>query len=185
MVITLYNCKALLPLLSLSDSTISKFYQPFTMEFFRIDNPFFYLFFSEIGRNYIMLIKSTIITSVGNIIVLVSQNITCFGYFMPMNHVVSKKAALIFSPPLSLTRISPGLFVVLQEMLYQISFALIKLLQKIMHFHSKKKNSFNLLLIAFEFAVLCMYFCHHETTNSFIFAYIHNFLFGFSSNNVA
>ena len=128
---------------------------------------------------------STIITSVGNIIVLVSQNITCFGYFMPMNHVVSKKAALIFSPPLSLTRISPGLFAVLQEMLYQISFALIKLLQKIMHFHSKKKNSFNLLLIAFEFAVLCMYFCHHETTNSFIFAYIHNFLFGFSSNNVA
>ena len=153
MVITLYNCKALLPLLSLSDSTISKFYQPFTMEFFRIDNPFFYLFFSEIGRNYIMLIKSTIITSVGNIIVLVSQNITCFGYFMPMNHVVSKMAALIFSPPLSLTRISPSLFVVLQEILYQTSFALIKLLQKIMHFHSKKKKFVQ--LVADRFWICC------------------------------
>ena len=43
-----------------------------------------------------------------------------------------------FSPPHPpLTRFSPGLFVVLQERLYQSFFALITLLQKIMPFQSK------------------------------------------------
>ena len=40
---------------------------------------------------------------------------------------------LQLSPPSSLTRFSPGLLVVLQRTVYQSSFALIRLLQKIMH----------------------------------------------------
>ena len=52
MVIITPSFKVLLSLLSLSHPTISKFVQPFTMEFFRICNPFlfFILFFLEIGR---------------------------------------------------------------------------------------------------------------------------------------
>ena len=51
---------------------------------------------------------------------------------MPMSHGINKKAPLIISlPPLSLTTFSSGLFVVLQQILYQPPFALIRLLQKI------------------------------------------------------
>ena len=35
------------------------------------------------------------ITIIQNITVLVSHNIICFGYFLPMNHGVNKKAPLI------------------------------------------------------------------------------------------
>ena len=51
-------------------------------------------------------------------------------------------SSLILPP---LTRFSPGLFVVLQELLYQSFFALIRLLQKIMHFHSKTNFLFQLI----------------------------------------
>ena len=47
--------------------------------------------------------------------------------------------------PVLLTRLSPGLSVVLQEMLYQNFFAQIKLLQKIMHFQSKTIFFFQLI----------------------------------------
>ena len=87
-----HNFKALLSLLWLSHPTISKFYQPFTMDFFS----FFYFIFLEIGSNYIM---SIIITIVSNIIVLVSQNIIFFGFFMPMIHGVNKKKRFLFLPP--------------------------------------------------------------------------------------
>ena len=56
------------------------------------------------GRNYVPVI----ITISSSITVLV--HVICLGYFIPMNHGVSKKA-----PPLPLTRFSPGLFIVLQE----------------------------------------------------------------------
>ena len=59
-------------------------------------------------------------------------------------------------PPLSLTRFSPGLFVVLQEMLYQPSFALIRLLQKIIQI--KQIFSFNLLLAGFAFSAFVYVF---------------------------
>ena len=36
-----------------------------------------------------------------------------------------------------ITRFSPGLFVVLREILYQPGFALVRLLEKIIHFQSK------------------------------------------------
>ena len=49
--------------------------------------------------------------------------------------MVSVRRLLQMSPlPFSLTRFSPGLLFVLQEIVYQPSFALIRLLQKIMHF---------------------------------------------------
>ena len=84
-------------------------------------------------------------------------------------------------------------FVVLQEILYEPFFVLIKLLQKIMHFQSKTNFLIQLiLLVRFDFAILCiclsegpfLQFCHHETTNIFIFAYIHSYLFDLSSNQL-
>ena len=112
MVITLYNLlkKFMLSLLLLSHPTVSKFCQPTNWNFFALRTPL--NIFLEMGRNYV----STIITIISNI-------------------TVSHRRLLQLSPPLlSLTRFSPGLFVVLQEILYQPSFALIRLLQKIMHF---------------------------------------------------
>ena len=56
-------------------------------------------------------------------------------------------------------------------------------------FKIKQISSFNLLLVDFDFAVLCIcvswgafsHFCYHEITlNSFIFGYVHSFLFGVS-----
>ena len=93
---------------------------------------------------------SVIITIITNIIVLVLHNVICFGYFMPMSHGVNKKAPQIFyhrlppNPTLSFTRFSTGLFVALQEILYQPSFALIRL-EKIMHFQSKTNFLFQLI----------------------------------------
>ena len=59
---------------------------------------------------------------------------------------------------LSLTRFSPGLFVVLQEILYQPSFALIRLLKKILPFQSKTIFFFQLIAGRFWFFCL-MYMC--------------------------
>ena len=120
---------------------------------------------------------SIIITIISNITVLVSHNVICLGYLMPMNHGVKNKARLIFSPPpLPLTRFSPGLFIVLQEILYQLSFALTRLLQKITHFQCKTIFFFQ-LIAGLDFAVLHVFlsqFCHHETTNSFfIIVFMH------------
>ena len=71
--------------------------------------------------------------------------------------MVSVKRLLQFSPPpLSLTRFSQGLFVALQEIAYQTSFALIRFLQKIMHFFFF--FSFNLLLADFGFSAFCVCF---------------------------
>ena len=50
-------------------------------------------------------------------------------------------------------------FVVLQEMLYQSFFVLIRLLRKIMHFQNKTNFLIQLiLLVGFDFAVLCILF---------------------------
>ena len=89
----------------LSHPTISKFYQPLTMEFFWIP-----LFCFEICRNYM----SIIITIASNITVLVSQNIIIFRFFLLMSHGVNKKTSSSAFPHLHpATRFSPGLFVVL------------------------------------------------------------------------
>ena len=128
MVIISHNFKALLSLPWLPHPTISKFYQPFTIELFQIGNSSFYFFitFLEIGRNYIM---SIIITIVSNITVSVSQNMIFFGFFMLTSHGVNKKTPPSASPnPLFPTRLSPGF--VLQEMLDQPSIAVIRLFAK-------------------------------------------------------
>ena len=112
MVITLYNLlkKFMLSLLLLSHPTVSKFYQPTNWNFFALRTPL--NIFLEMGRNYV----STIITIISNIT------------------VCHRRLLQLSTPPLSLARFSPDLFVVLQEILYQSSFALIRLLQKMMHF---------------------------------------------------
>ena len=69
---------------------------------------------------------SIIISIISNTTMLLSHNFICFGHFMPMSYGTNKKAPTIVSPPpLSLNRFSPGLFVVLQEILYQPFFGLI------------------------------------------------------------
>ena len=81
------------------------------------------------GRNYV----SITITIISNITVLVSHNVICFG---AMSYGVNKKAPPIVSPPLlSLTGFPPVFFVVLKAILYQ-PFALIRLLQNIIHFQN-------------------------------------------------
>ena len=127
------------------------------MEFFRLVIPLlvFLLFFIEIGKNYTVPIKSVVITIVSNITMLVSQSIIFFGYFVPMNHSVNKKTSLSSSPiPLSPTKFSPGLLVLLQEILDQPSIAVIRLFAKDNAF-SKKIRFF---LLAHCWSVLILLF---------------------------
>ena len=63
-----------------------KILQTLHMEFFGLVIPLDISL--EIGRKYVSLI----ITIVNNITVLVSHNVICSGYFMPMSHGVNKKA---------------------------------------------------------------------------------------------
>ena len=80
--------------------------------------------------------------------------------------------------PLPLTRFSPGLFVVLQEILYQPFFALIRLLQIIMHFKSKTIFFFQLIagwsgfccFVYMCFLGRLSQFCYHELQ---IASYLH------------
>ena len=89
---------------------------------------------------------SIIITIIINITVLLPHNIICFEYFMPLSHDINNKV-----PPMSnclppgLHLDFPGFFVVLEEILYQPSFAMMKLLQKTIHFHNKTYFFFQLI----------------------------------------
>ena len=79
-----------------------------------------------------MSITSIAITVVSNITVLVSHNMIFFRYFC-LSAMLSRRRLLQVPPPptsLSPTRFSPGLFVVLQEMLNQTSIAVIRLFAK-------------------------------------------------------
>ena len=85
----------------------------------------------KICRNYM----SIIITIVSNITVLVSHNVTFFGFFMPMDHGVNKKTPSSVSPTfISSTRILLGLFIVLEEILHQSFLAVTGYFRKITHF---------------------------------------------------
>ena len=77
--------KILLSLPWLSHPTISKFYQPFTWKTFCVGNPTW---------NYVSIIT----TIIRNITVLVSHNVICFWYFMPMRHGANEKTPPIVSP---------------------------------------------------------------------------------------
>ena len=81
-----------------------------------------------------------------NIIVLVSHNFS-------VNEKTAPSASLTYSP---LTRFSPGLYVVLQDILYQLSFALIRVLRKIMDFQSKA-IFFQLIAGRLLIFLLCFY----------------------------
>ena len=143
---------------------------------------------------------STIITISSTITVLVSHIVTVFGLdILCLWAMLSIRRLLQMSPlPLPLTRFSRGVFVALQQLLYQVFFALITLLQNIIHFQSKINFFFQLIAGRFWFCCFVyMYFFgfdswgafsqffHHETTSSCILSYLHSFLFGLSSNHVA
>ena len=77
---------------------------------------------------------------------------------MPRGHGVIKNAPTIVSPPpFSITGFSPGLLVVLQEILYQPFFLLLstRLLQKTMSFQSKTY----FFLSTYCWSVLILLFC--------------------------
>ena len=83
---------------------------------------------------------SIIIAIVSNITVLVSQNIICLGCLMRMSHSINKKASPIVSPTtFLLTRFSPGMFLVLQEIF------------------TVKQFFSNSLVVGFDFAVLFVF----------------------------
>ena len=133
MVITLYNLKTLLSLLLISHPTISEFYQPVNWILFWFVIPLNCF----VGHTQV----KTIIIAIIKITVLVSDSTICLGYFMHMSHGINKKAPPTVSPnhhPPHLTRFLPGLFIVLQKILYQTSFALIRVLQKIFIFKVKQ-----------------------------------------------
>ena len=76
---------------------------------------------------------------------------------------------LLQVPPttsLPTTRFSPGLFIVLQEMLDQSSFAVIRLFNLI--FEENKIFSFSSLLVGSDFAVLLICFLQHFLYSSAI-----------------
>ena len=107
----------------------------------------------EINRNYVLII----ITIINNITVLVPHNVICFKYFMPMSHGDNKNRPSIVSlSPFPLTWFSQGLLDVSKEILFKPSFALIKLLSKIMHFQSK--TNFFFQLIDSRFWLCCFVF---------------------------
>ena len=91
---------------------------------FLICNPSY--FFLVIGRNNV----SISITIVSNITVLVSHIVIIwFGYVKPMIHGVNKNSSQLPPTTTSLPSagFSPGMFVVLQEKLYQPCFGVIRL----------------------------------------------------------
>ena len=75
---------------------------------------------------------------------------------MPMKHGGNKKTPTVVSPPLlPFTRFSPGLIVVLQEIIYQSFFALVRLLQTNNAF--SKRNKF--FLSCYCWCVVTFLFC--------------------------
>ena len=96
------------------------------------------------------------------------------------------------TPPLPFLRFSPGLFVVLQGIPTLLTFicsdqiiAKNKNNKKIILFSTCCSLVLILLFCKYAFLRGLLQLCHQETTNSFIFAYMHSFLFGLSSNNIA
>ena len=104
----------------------------------------------EICRNYM----SIIITIVSNINRLVSYNIISLD-FLCLWAMVLWLPQILYPTSTLLTRFSPGLPVLLQEIFYQPSFALISLLAKDNAF--SKKTTFSLL--AHGWSVLVLLFC--------------------------
>ena len=91
---------------------------------------------------------------------LLSLDILCLRAIVSITKLLLLQETFFLKP----TKFWSGLFIVLREILHQISFALIRL--------SVKDNAFS-LLVAFDLVVLFMrafygvflQYCHHETMN--------------------
>ena len=102
---------------------------------------------------------SIITTNVSNIAVLLSHNVTCFPYFMPMSHGINEKTPTIVfhqppSPPFwpGFNRVCSLFY---KKYFINPYFALLRLLQKIMHFQSKTK----FFISTYCWSVLILLFC--------------------------
>ena len=84
---------------------------------------------------------------------LVWHNVICFGCFILWVIANKKTPPIVSLNPSPLQGFHQGLFFVLREMLYQPSFVLIRLLQKLMHFQNKTTFFFQLTA---DLAVLCI-----------------------------
>ena len=121
------------------------------------------------------------------------HNVTCFGYFIPMSQGVNKKAPqIVFSHLSSL----PGfhqVYLLIYNKDFANPFLLSDYCKKQCIFKVKQCFSFNLFPVSSDFAVLCICVSQGAFHSSaimklhiyFIFAYMHNCLFGLSSNHVA
>ena len=135
---------------------------------------------------------SIIITIISNITVLVSHSAICCGYFMPTNHGISSKASLIVSPTLLPYEVVTRFACCFTRNSLSILFCPDQAIAKI-NVVLKQIFSFNLLVAGFGFDAFCVcfsvgafsQFCHHETRSSFLFAFMHSFLFDLSLDHVA
>ena len=157
MIITLQNLKILLSLLLLFCPTISIFYQLNKWIFgglvIKLNC------FLEISKNYV----SIIIIVISNITVSASHNVICFGYFMPMSHGVNKKSPTIASLHFPTNQVFTRFVCCFTRNTLWTFFysALTDYCKKECIFKVKQIFSFNLLLVSFDFAVLCMFFLGH------------------------
>ena len=114
---------------------------------------------------------SIIITIISNITVLVSHDVICFGYFIPMTYSVNKKVPPIVPHPLTLPSFTRFVCSFRRNALVFLS-----LIAGRFQFCSFMYMMYMCFLGCFP------QFCHHETANSFIFSFIHCFQFGLSSS---
>ena len=140
------------------------------------------------------------VTIISNVTVLVSNNVTCFEYFIPRAMVSIRRFFRSSTPPptrplpLTLKRFSSSFaccFTRNNLSTFLCSNQIIAK-KKTMHFQCKTIFSFQHIAGRFCcFLYICFLgcfsqFCHHKTTNSFIFAkYMYSVLFCLSSNHVA
>ena len=121
----------------------------------------------KIGRHYlsiisiiiviiiIIIISSSSSSSSSNIIVLVSYNVVYFEYFVPMSHGVKKKAPWIVSPQPSPLPGFNQVCLLFYKILYQ-PYLLWSNYCEDDAFSNKTIFSFNLFLVGFDFAILCI-----------------------------
>ena len=130
--------------------TISKFFHFSYMEYFWVCSP---NLSSQLVISVSNPIVSIITTNVSNIVLqsychtmLLASHILCLWAMVSIRRLL--QLFLINPPPPP-----PPLFVVLQEIFYEPNLALLRLLQKIMHFQSK--TNFLIQLIAGQFWFCC------------------------------
>ena len=142
----------------------------------------FFFFLLLLLLRQVETVGQLIVTIINNITKLVPHNNICFGYFI-LWAKVSIRTFVQLSPP------TPSLCQVLNR--FVCCFRRYTLLRKITQFRSK--TIFFIQLCAGLFWFCCFVytcflayfskFCHLETSNSLILAFMHSFLFDLSSNH--